>query len=65
MHKSKSHFRKKHSRTRKNKCVYTDEAKRVMGLIRNLRKYKTNKTNKTNKTKTNTNKTNNNKKGIN
>ncbi len=48
MHKSKSHFRKKHSRTRKNKCVYTDEAKRVMELIRNLRKYKTNKT-KTNK----------------
>jgi hypothetical protein len=45
MHKSKKRFRKKISRTKKNKCVYTDEAKRIVGLMKEL--YISNKITKT------------------
>lgn len=40
MRKSRKHFKKNKSRTKKNRCVYTDETKRVMKLIDELKRNK-------------------------
>jgi hypothetical protein len=39
MRKSKKRFIKKNSRTKKNKSVYTDEAKRIIKLTNAVKKY--------------------------
>jgi hypothetical protein len=47
MRKSKKNITKRHKTTKKNKCVYTDEAKRLIKVIKYLKKHKSTRKNKT------------------
>lgn len=46
MRKSKKNITKRHKTTKK-KCVYTDEAKRLMKIIKYFKKHRTTRKNKT------------------
>jgi len=43
--KSKKNIRKKNNKTIKNKCLVTDEVKRLRNIIKYLKKYKNTKKN--------------------